>query len=123
MSLRQLQMPPPKKKNVVCEHCGVNVTLSRVRRHRIGHIELAVPVVHPWFLHRKPIIPDLLGVNRESLEKVVYYDAYLVTAVDNLSDCEYSVGTILSPEEYFDGRRQYRNLFQAGMGEKPFGLC
>ena len=109
---------PRKKKNVVCEHCGVDVTLSRVRRHRIGHIELAVPVVHPWFLHRKPIIPDLLGVNRESLEKVVYYDAYLVTAVDNLSDCEYSVGTILSPEEYLDGRRQYRNLFQAGMGGK-----
>jgi len=70
-------------KGVVCDKCGVEVTRSIVRRQRMGHIELATPVVHTWFLRNVPSVMSLvLDEALKKLERVVYYAAYIVTAVD-----------------------------------------
>ena len=70
-------------KNVVCEHCGVEVTHSIVRRERMGHIFLATPVTHIWFLKSPPSkIGLFLNVSAQKLEKVVYYTNYIVTEVN-----------------------------------------
>ncbi|MFB6212434.1 MAG: DNA-directed RNA polymerase subunit beta' [Candidatus Magasanikbacteria bacterium] len=69
-------------KGIVCERCGVEVTHSRVRRERMGHIDLATPVVHLWFLKTmRSKLGTLLGVSVSKLEQVVYYSAYIVTEV------------------------------------------
>ena len=66
-------------KNIVCEKCGVEVTTARVRRSRMGHIELVVPVAHIWYVSSLPSrIGTLLGVNMKDLERVLYYEAYIV---------------------------------------------
>lgn len=71
-------------KGVVCDKCGVEVTRSIVRRQRMGHIELATPIVHTWFLRNVPsVIGLLLDEPLKKLERVVYYAAYIVTAVDD----------------------------------------
>ncbi len=76
-------------KGVVCEKCGVEVTRSSVRRERMGHIKLAVPVTHIWFLRSTPSrIGLLLDLPIKSLEQVVYFAAYVVTAVDEKSKVE-----------------------------------
>jgi DNA-directed RNA polymerase subunit beta' len=76
-------------KNVVCEKCGVEVTRSSVRRERMGHIELAVPVAHIWFLRSTPSrIGLLLDLPIKSLEQVVYFAAYIVTSVDEEAKLE-----------------------------------
>ena len=66
-------------KGIVCEKCGVEVTTSRVRRSRMGHIELATPVAHIWYVNSLPSrIGTLLGVKMKDLERVLYYEAYIV---------------------------------------------
>jgi DNA-directed RNA polymerase subunit beta' len=69
-----------KYKGVICEKCGVEVTLSRVRRERMGHIELAAPVAHIWFLKS---LPSRIGTaarhDAEGLERVLYFENYIVT--------------------------------------------
>src|SRR5574344_2621694 len=68
-----------KYKDVVCDRCGVEVTIARVRRERMGHIELAVPVSHIWFLKSMPSrLGLLLDMTARSLERVIYYENYLV---------------------------------------------
>lgn len=87
-----------KYKGIVCEKCGVEVTSSKVRRERMGHIELAAPVVHIWFLKSLPSrISTLLGLTLKSIEKVIYFENYIVT------DALMSVmkeGEILTEDEY-----------------------
>ena len=69
-----------KYKGVICDRCGVEVTISRVRRDRMGHIELAVPVSHIWFLKSMPSrLGLLLNMTAKSLERVLYYEQYMVT--------------------------------------------
>lgn len=69
-----------KHKGIVCDRCGVEVTLSKVRRERMAHIELAVPVVHIWFFKSMPSrIGNILGMSANELEKVIYYEEYVVT--------------------------------------------
>ena len=69
-----------KYKGVVCDRCRVEVTVSRVRRDRMGHIELAVPVSHIWFLKSMPSrLGLLLNMTAKSLERVLYYEQYMVT--------------------------------------------
>src|SRR3990167_7044545 len=71
-------------KGVVCDKCGVEVTHSRVRRERMGHIELASPVVHTWFFRRTPHkLPAILDVGLKDLESVIYFAQYLVTEIDD----------------------------------------
>lgn len=87
-----------KHKGIVCDRCGVEVTLSKVRRERMAHIELAVPVVHIWFFKSMPSrIGNILGMSITDLERVIYYEEYIVvdpgrTTLENkqlLSDVEY----------------------------------
>ena len=68
-----------KFRNVVCEKCGVEVTLSKVRRERMGHITLAVPIVHIWYLRSIPSkLSYLAGRSTKELERVIYYEMYMV---------------------------------------------
>ena len=95
--------------------CGVKVTHSRVRRKRMGHIELSAPVVHIWFFKSMPSrIGAILGVKTSSLEKVVYFQDYLVTDV---GDCPLRLGQLLTEEDYRDKVKKYgRGAFRAEMG-------
>src|SRR5688500_8896508 len=71
-------------KGIICERCGVEVTRSKVRRERMGHIELAAPVTHIWFFKGVPSrLGYLLDMSPKELEKVIYFAAYLITDVDH----------------------------------------
>ena len=87
-----------KHKGVVCEKCGVEVTTSKVRRERMGHIELACPVAHIWFFKSMPSrIATLLDITVKHLERVLYFDSYIVTRTDYPDQIR--VGTVLTYEE------------------------
>ncbi len=104
-----------KHKGVVCDRCGVEVTLSRVRRERMGHIELAVPVSHIWFYKCMPSrIGLILDLAARQLERIIYYEDYVVTDVGN-SDLQ--LGQLLSEIELFDAEDAYgEGNFKAHMG-------
>src|SRR5687767_4931761 len=90
----------------VCDRCGVEVTLSKVRRERMGHIELAVPVAHIWFFKTLPSqLGYLLGMTLRDLEKVVYYAAYVVT---HPGKQEVKYQQLLDEDEYYDLRVKAR---------------
>jgi DNA-directed RNA polymerase subunit beta' len=104
-----------KFKGIVCEKCGVEVTLSKVRRERMGHIELASPVAHIWFLKSLPSrIGLMLDMMLKDLEKVLYFESYLVldpglTPLENLQ--------LLTEEEYLDAQDEYGvDNFRAEIG-------
>ncbi len=102
----------------VCDRCGVEVTLSKVRRERMGHIELAVPVCHIWFFKTLPSqLGYLLGMTLRDLEKVVYYASYVVTQPGK-QDVEFQ--DLLDEDEYYDLRVKAReegdDRFKAEIG-------
>ncbi|PIK14188.1 DNA-directed RNA polymerase subunit beta' [Halobacteriovorax sp. JY17] len=106
-----------KHRGVVCEKCGVEVTLSKVRRERCGHIELAAPVAHIWFLRSLPSrLGALLSLTLKELEKVLYYEAYIVTssATDG-QDGGLEIGRVITEQQYFELKEQGIE-FEAGMG-------
>ncbi|MDP6796694.1 MAG: DNA-directed RNA polymerase subunit beta', partial [Candidatus Krumholzibacteria bacterium] len=87
-------------RGVICDRCGVEVTLSRVRRERMGHVELAVPVSHIWFFKGLPSrIGHLLGMTIKDLERVLYYESYLVTDVGNTT---LEMRELISEERYYE---------------------
>ena len=102
-------------KGVVCDRCGVEVTKSKVRRERMGHIELAAPVAHIWYFKGIPNrIALMLDVSPRAVEKVVYFASYIVTdkGTSNLDK-----GQILSEKEYHDAEEKYgEGSFKAEMG-------
>ena len=104
-----------KYKGMICDRCGVKITHSRVRRKRMGHIELAAPVVHIWFFKAMPSrLGALLAMKTTSLEKVVYFQDYVVT---NAGDTPLKVGQLLTEEEYRAARTQYPSGgWEADMG-------
>jgi len=104
-----------KHRGVVCDRCGVEVTLSRVRRERMGHIELAVPVSHIWFFKCMPSrIGLMLDMTARNLERVIYYEDYLVIDPGNTPLKEHQ---LLSELEYRDARSTYgTDAFTAKMG-------
>jgi DNA-directed RNA polymerase subunit beta' len=103
-----------KHRGITCEKCGVEVIQSKVRRERMGHIELACPVVHIWFLKSLPSkIGNLLDLTLKELEKILYFEAYVV--VDG-GDTPLTKGMLLSEEKYRQSREEYGDRFQAGMG-------
>ncbi len=103
-----------KHRGVVCEKCGVEVIQSKVRRERMGHIELATPVAHIWFLKSLPSkIGNLLDITMKELEKVLYFDAYVVTDPNN-TPLKYK--EILTEEKYNEAREKYGTAFKAEMG-------
>ncbi len=102
-------------RGVVCDKCGVEVTRAKVRRERMGHIELACPVTHLWYFRSVPSrIGTLLDLTPKTLEQVVYYINYIVTDPKN-TNLEYK--QILNDKEYRDALEQYGyGSFDAGMG-------
>ncbi|HJX18135.1 MAG TPA: DNA-directed RNA polymerase subunit beta' [Acidiferrobacterales bacterium] len=103
-----------KHRGVICEKCGVEVTLSKVRRERMGHIELASPVAHIWFLKSLPSRMGLiLDMTLRDIERVLYFEAYVI--VDpGMTPLERS--TLLSEEAYLNAVEQYGDEFDARMG-------
>lgn len=103
-----------KYRGVVCEKCGVEVTQSKVRRERMGHIELASPVAHIWFLRSLPSrIGNLLDLTLKEVEKVLYCEAYIV--VDPM-ETDLAEGAVLSEEAYQNALNEFGPNFKAGMG-------
>jgi len=103
-----------KYKGKVCDRCGVEVTKAKVRRERMGHIELAAPCSHIWYFKGIPSRMGLiLDISPKVLEKVLYFAAYIVT---DPGDAPLSMNQVLSEKEYRDMREKYEDDFKAGMG-------
>ncbi len=104
-----------RHKGVICDKCGVEVTKSSVRRERFGHIELATPVAHIWFMQSIPSrIGLLLGLNSKQLERVVYYVSYVVIEPGKTG---FAKGQVISDAEYREAIDKYGyDSFKAGMG-------
>ena len=103
-----------KYKGMVCDRCGVKVTHSRVRRKRMGHIELAAPVVHIWFFKAMPSrLGTLLDMKTSSMEKVIYFQDYVVV---DPGDTELKERQLLNEEDYRNARAKYGEAFKADMG-------
>ena len=103
-----------KHRGVVCEKCGVEVTTSKVRRERMGHIELACPVAHIWYLKSLPSrIGLLLDMTLRDIERVLYFEAYLVVDAGMTS---LEKGQLLSDEAYLDALEEFGDEFEAYMG-------
>ena len=87
-------------KGIICDRCGVEVTQKSVRRERMGHITLAVPVVHIWFFRAQPSkIGNIIGLTLKELEKVIYYESYIVI---NPGPTGLSVNDLISEDQYFE---------------------
>ncbi|QQS08137.1 MAG: DNA-directed RNA polymerase subunit beta' [Phycisphaerales bacterium] len=103
-----------KYKGIICDRCGVKVTHSRVRRKRMGHINLASPVVHIWFFKSMPSrLGTLLGMKTSDLEKIIYYQDYVVT---DPGDTELKFKQVLTEDEHRQAVEKFGNAFRAMMG-------
>ncbi|HID29501.1 MAG TPA: DNA-directed RNA polymerase subunit beta', partial [Desulfobacterales bacterium] len=103
-----------KHRGVVCEKCGVEVIQSKVRRERMGHISLATPVAHIWFLRSLPgKIGNLLDLTLKELEKVLYFDAYIVI---DPKETGLAPRQLLSEDAYREALEKYGNTFEVGIG-------
>ncbi len=104
-----------KHKGIICDRCGVKVTHSRVRRKRLGHISLAAPIVHIWFFKAMPSrIGTLLGMKTNVLEKIIYFQGYVVIESGTTPLKEYQLLTV---DEYADAQEKYgEGSFKADMG-------
>ena len=104
-----------KFRGIICEKCGVEVTLSKVRRDRMGHIELAAPVAHIWFMKSLPSrIAPLLDMTIKNLEKVLYFEQFIVVE-PGLTDLK--KGEIISEDQYIEYQDQYgEDSFSASIG-------
>ncbi len=102
-------------KGVVCDRCGVEVTDTKVRRERIGHITLAAPVAHIWFYRSTPsIMSYLLDIKRSELMEILSYEKYVVT--DPGQDTDLRKYQVLDEDEYYSAVDKYGDTFKAGMG-------
>ncbi len=109
-----------KYKGIICEKCGVEIINSKVRRERMGHIELSAPVAHIWFLKSLPSkIGMLLDIPLKYIEKVLYFESYIVvnSNLDNLK-----LGSILTEEEYLKYYKEFGNKFDAQMGAEAIQI-
>ena len=103
-----------KHRGVICEKCGVEVALAKVRRERMGHIELASPVAHIWFLKSLPSrIGLLLDMTLRDIERILYFESYVVTD-PGLSTLDH--GQLLNDEQYFESMEEFGDEFTAKMG-------
>ena len=104
-----------KHRGIVCDKCGVEVIQSKVRRERMGHIELASPVAHIWFLKGLPSrIGTMLDMTLRALEKVLYFEAYVVT---DPGETPLKVKELLTEERFRKAQMEYGpSAFKAGMG-------
>ena len=105
-----------KYKGIVCDRCGVEITQARVRRKRMGHINLAAPCAHIWFFKTIPSrIGSLLAMKTSQLERVIYYQDYIVTEVRS-KKCPLKEKQLLTEEQFREARERYREDFEADMG-------
>jgi DNA-directed RNA polymerase subunit beta' len=103
-----------KYKGMICDRCGVKVAHSRVRRKRMGHIELAAPVVHIWFFKATPSrLGALLNMKTTDLEKVIYFQDYVVI---DPGDTPLKERQLLTEDEFRRAREEYGDAFEADMG-------
>ena len=103
-----------KHRGVICDKCGVEVTQAKVRRERMGHINLATPVSHVWFFKGLPSrIGHLLDISLRDLERILYFEAYVV--IDS-GETDFKLSQLLTEEQYRKGREDYGNKFRAQMG-------
>ncbi len=110
-----------KHKGMVCDRCGVKITHSRVRRKRMGHIELVAPVTHIWFFKAMPSrIGILLGMKTTHLERVIYFQDYVVV---DPGDTSLKRHQLLTEEEYRQCRAKFGDAFESGMGSEAIEKC
>ncbi|MCC6320214.1 MAG: DNA-directed RNA polymerase subunit beta' [Phycisphaerales bacterium] len=103
-----------KYKGIICDRCGVKVTHSRVRRKRMGHINLAAPIVHIWFFKAMPSrLGNLLAMKTSDLEKVIYFQDYVVV---DPGDTDLTFKQMLTEDEFRQATEKYGNAFRALMG-------
>ncbi|MCA6058597.1 DNA-directed RNA polymerase subunit beta' [Thalassolituus sp. ST750PaO-4] len=103
-----------KHRGVICEKCGVEVTQAKVRRERMGHIELASPVAHIWFLKSLPSrIGLMLDMTLRDIERILYYESFVVTEPGMTT---LDVGQLLSDEQYYEAIEEFGDEFEAKMG-------
>ncbi len=103
-----------KHRGVICEKCGVEVALSKVRRERMGHIELASPVAHIWFLKSLPSrIGLLLDMTLRDIERILYFESYVITDPGMTT---LSLGDLLTDDEYYTAMEEFGDEFVAKMG-------
>ena len=103
-----------KYRGIICERCGVEVTKSKVRRERMGHIHLASPVAHIWFFKSPPSrIGLVLDLSIKDLEKVLYFESYIVT---DTGDTPLKDRQLLNEEEFKEAQEKYGNKFEVGIG-------
>ncbi len=106
--------------NTVCDRCGVEITTSRVRRSRMGHIELAVPIAHIWFVKSMPsVIGTLLDMPVTKLERILYYESFIVL---NPGDSDYEKTDLVDVDEYYEIRDRVGEDFNAMMGAEAIKL-
>src|SRR5690554_3109247 len=104
-----------KHRGVICEKCGVEVALSKVRRERMAHIELASPVAHIWFLKSLPSrIGLLLDMTLRDIERVLYFESYVVVEPGQAAGLEKF--QLLNDEQYYEALEEYGDEFDARMG-------
>ena len=107
-------------KGIVCDRCGVEVTNSKVRRERMGHIELATPVTHIWYFKGIPSrLGLILDMSPRSLEEIIYYASYVVIEP---GDTPFEKKQLLNEFEYRDARLEYGNAFRAEVGAEAIKL-
>lgn len=111
-----------KHRGIICEKCGVEVIPSKVRRERLGHIDLATPVAHIWFLKSLPSrIGNLLDITLKDLERVLYFEAFVITdpGTTPLKFCE-----VLSEDKFLKAKEEYGiDGFEGGMGAEAIREC
>src|SRR6186997_2402883 len=108
-----------KYKGMICDRCGVKVTHSRGRRKRMGHIELAAPVVHIWFFKAMPSrLGTLLDMKTTSLEKIIYFQDYVITKPDENEEIKQIAAKkqTITEDQYRQLRDKYGEGFEADMG-------
>ncbi|MCD6288325.1 MAG: DNA-directed RNA polymerase subunit beta', partial [Candidatus Hydrogenedentes bacterium] len=109
-----------KHRGITCDRCGVEITESKVRRERMGHITLAVPVAHIWFFKTVPsCVGNLLNMPIRTLERIIYYEEYVVV---DPGDTPLKQGETLSEEEYHNACDQYEGRFAAKMGAEAIKM-
>src|ERR1017187_3524611 len=106
-----------KHRGVICEKCGVEVTLSKVRRERMAHIELASPVAHIWFLKSLPSrLGMVLDIPLRDIERVLYFEAFVVVNAGMVADPDIQRGKLLTEEQYLAKVEEHGDEFSATMG-------
>lgn len=109
-----------KYRGIICERCGVEVTKSKVRRERMGHIQLASPVAHIWFFKSPPSrIGLVLDLSIKDLEKVLYFESYIVI---DPGDTPLKEKQLLTEEEFKEAQEKYGKKFQAGIGAEAIDV-